>query len=338
MGNNEIVKVSALAKVEVSINEIKQYICPTASDTELVMFQKKCEHYGLNPFLNEIYLVKFKDQPAQTIVSKDSMLSRAYENPNYKGMKSGIVVETVKGELVEREGTIKLPKESIIGGWCIVYNDRLDNPVVVKPLFSEYNKGRAMWLTMPCTMIEKVAIARALRNAFPKMFAGQYIEEEMAHPTDPPLSPSPESTNTKWDLPESTDEGIGDNNVQDTSKHEGHMATGEAEEVKPPAPPVDIDAEGSYSEAQKALFWALGSAKMLGKYIPELTDPKKGAAALKAKMNKDLGTKLNSSNQMSRRQIEKILAKWTKEFEELDAAAVAQRENPPIEETTEAAY
>ena len=43
----------------------------------------------------------------------------------------------------------------------------------------EYNKGKSTWAAMPGTMIRKVAIAQAFREAFPMAVEGMYIPEEM---------------------------------------------------------------------------------------------------------------------------------------------------------------
>ena len=43
----------------------------------------------------------------------------------------------------------------------------------------EYNKGKSTWAAMPGTMIRKVAIAQAFREAFPLTVEGMYTPEEM---------------------------------------------------------------------------------------------------------------------------------------------------------------
>lgn len=43
----------------------------------------------------------------------------------------------------------------------------------------EYNTGKASWLKMPATMIRKVAIVQALREAFPSELGGMYDSSEM---------------------------------------------------------------------------------------------------------------------------------------------------------------
>jgi hypothetical protein len=43
----------------------------------------------------------------------------------------------------------------------------------------EFDKKQSSWKTMPATMIRKVAIVSALRDAFPEDFQGMYDSAEM---------------------------------------------------------------------------------------------------------------------------------------------------------------
>jgi hypothetical protein len=43
----------------------------------------------------------------------------------------------------------------------------------------EYSTGKSNWLTKPGTMIRKVAVAQALREAFPEEMSNLYEQEEM---------------------------------------------------------------------------------------------------------------------------------------------------------------
>ena len=59
----------------------------------------------------------------------------------------------------------------------------------------EYNKGKSTWAAMPGTMIRKVAIAQAFREAFPMAVEGMYIPEEM--PDEQSAEPMPEANQIK---------------------------------------------------------------------------------------------------------------------------------------------
>ena len=44
---------------------------------------------------------------------------------------------------------------------------------------AEYGKNQSTWKSIPCTMIRKVALVHALREAFPNDLGSLYIEDEM---------------------------------------------------------------------------------------------------------------------------------------------------------------
>lgn len=174
------------------------------TDQEITLFINLCKYQGLNPFVNEAYMIKFGDQ-ASMVIGYDAYKRRAYENPDYKGKKSGIVV--LRGEnVVCKEGTCLYPSETLLGGWCRVSYIRNGQPAEEyrEVSLKEFDKGNANWKSMPCTMIEKVAVSQCLRAAFPKDFAGLYTAEEMPGTND---APPPDFKNEQ---PEHTDPVTGE--------------------------------------------------------------------------------------------------------------------------------
>jgi len=73
---DSIVKFKAESGEEVTLSPdvVKRYLVSgdpsKVSDQEVMMFLKLCQYQRLNPFLNEAYLVKFGNEPAQIIVGK----------------------------------------------------------------------------------------------------------------------------------------------------------------------------------------------------------------------------------------------------------------------------
>lgn len=200
--NKKAELTSYVTETGVTINKdtIKDYICPEATDEEAIMFLQMCKAQGLNPFLRDAYLIKYKGSPAQMVVGKETYTKRATSNPNYKGMKAGIIVRPKKGgEFEKREGSLYIKAEEIIvGGWCEVYLVNQEFPVYSSVSFDEYNTGKSLWASKPAVMIRKVAIVTALREAFPKEFQGLYDSSEMAEieggalpekPIDPEQAP-----------------------------------------------------------------------------------------------------------------------------------------------------
>lgn len=149
------------------------------TDQEVAMFINLCKYQGLNPFVREVYLIKYDDKaPATTVVGKDAFTRRAAQLPECHGWKAGVAVMSQKGEYQEREGTIVLPGEKLVGGWCEVKREGRE-PFKSTVNLNEYNTGKSMWGKMPATMIRKVAIVQGLRESFPDKFQGMYDQSEM---------------------------------------------------------------------------------------------------------------------------------------------------------------
>ena len=188
-------KKEIVVKYEVDGNEIKlspsivqNYI--VGSDSKITMpefkfFTELCKARKLNPFLKEVYCIKYGDNPAQIVVGKDAILKRAILNPNYDGMESGVIVIGNIGEPVERKGTFKLPDEQLVGGWAKVYRKDWQHPTYCSVSFDEVAQKKSNgelnsnWSSKGATMVEKVAKVRALRETFIEQLGGMYEAEEM---------------------------------------------------------------------------------------------------------------------------------------------------------------
>lgn len=168
------------------------------TDQEVNYFVHLCRGQGLNPFLKEIYLIKFGQQPATFVVSKEAFLKRAEANSQYDGSESGIIVLNKDGELIERKGGFFLKdSEQVVGGWAKVYRKDRKYPSDVQVTFEEY-AGRTKdgnlnsnWANRPATMIKKVALVQALREAFPNDLNNLYTEEEQGDIQMPMVDTTP---------------------------------------------------------------------------------------------------------------------------------------------------
>ena len=174
--------------------DIKRVICdnPNVTDKEMKLFVELCKAQRLNPFVKEAYLVKYGDNPATMVVGKDVYTKRAQANPRFKGLQAGVFVVDGNGKGKEREGSMVLPGETPVGAWCKVYVDGYDVPIYDSVSFDEYaGKKRdgslnSTWAGKPGTMIRKVAVVHALREAFPEDFQGLYDAAEMEQAMRPP--------------------------------------------------------------------------------------------------------------------------------------------------------
>lgn len=175
---------TSLVKQDLSIENIKKFICPLATDQEAYMFLQLCHHRGLNPFIREAYLIKYNSSsPANMVVGKDAFTKKALESENFNGFEAGVIVDTKDG-IKDRTGSILFPGDALIGGWAKVYRKGIDRPYEIRVSLSEYDKHQNNWKTIPATMIRKVALVQALREAFPKELGGCYDSSELTDKED----------------------------------------------------------------------------------------------------------------------------------------------------------
>lgn len=169
-------------EVSLSADTVKKYLVNgngNVTDQEVTMFLNLCKYQKLNPFLREAYLIKFGTSPATIVTGKEVFTKRASKLKDCKGWQAGITIVNKKGEIERREGGLLLKDEELVGGWCKVFREGWEVPMLSEVSFYEYNKGQSSWKTMPAVMIRKVAIVSALREAFPEDFQGLYSQEEM---------------------------------------------------------------------------------------------------------------------------------------------------------------
>lgn len=156
------------------------------TDQEVAMFLNLCRFQHLNPFLREAYLIKFGTQPATIVTGKDAITKRAMRNPKYAGQQAGVVIfHAESGDLEYRTGSLVMKDEQLVGGWAKVFVKGYDVPIEVSVAYQEYvgttknGEVNSQWSKKPATMIRKVALVQALREAFPEDLGGLYASEEM---------------------------------------------------------------------------------------------------------------------------------------------------------------
>lgn len=163
-----------------------------ASPQELQTLLAIVKNRNLNPFTKEVYFIKYGNNPAQIVVSKDAFMKRAEQNQNYDGFESGVIYEDEKGELKTKKGVILPRKSTLIGGWCEVYRNDRSRPVYREVELSAYNTHKNWWQKAPGQMIEKVAIVAAVRDAFSENVGGLYTADEMEQAA--PIDVTPRET------------------------------------------------------------------------------------------------------------------------------------------------
>lgn len=202
---NEIVFNANGTQVRLTPDTVKNYLVSGDKDKvtmqEVVMFMNLCKFNGLNPWLKEAYLIKYENEPATIVAGKDAFTKRAEGNPNFDGYKAGLILtDDNMEELTYREGSFKLPNEVLVGAYAEVYRKDRDHSYRAEVTFEEY-AGRKkdgslnrQWARKPTTMIRKVALVQALREAFPGTLGGMYSPEEQGveEPIDVPYVEQPQ--------------------------------------------------------------------------------------------------------------------------------------------------
>ena len=151
---------------------IQETVAKKLDQPQTKIFFYTCQALGLNPLLNEICAVPYKNREtgASTLsiqVMRDGFLSIAHRSGKFAGLESGVKTDD--------DG-------KIICGWAKVYHRDFNQPVYQEADFEEYNtptkNGKpTLWASKPKTMIKKVAESMALRKAF--NVNGVYAPEEM---------------------------------------------------------------------------------------------------------------------------------------------------------------
>jgi phage recombination protein Bet len=195
-------KASDGTEVKLTPATVTKYILTgdqNVSDKDVFGFMMKCQARHLNPLAGDAYMTCFKGK-ASVIVSKDYFLRTATQQPTFDGLKAGVVVANKHtGELAYREGSIVgAASETLVGGWAEVYDKGRRVPSRAEVSLAEYDQHRSMWRDpsqggKPATMIRKVALVQALREAYPGAYGGLYDSAEMPGPDTDQQPPEPEA-------------------------------------------------------------------------------------------------------------------------------------------------
>ena len=183
MSNLVKYKTDAGLEIQLTLDDVKTYFAggTQVTDKEAVLFMELCRANGLNPFTRDAYLVKYGSSPASLVTGKETFTKRAKRTPDCDGWKAGIYIKDNNGKLERREGSLLLDGETLVGGWAEVYSKSRKYPDMAEVAFKEYNTGQGLWKGKPATMIRKVALVQALREAFPERYKGLYDASEVGY-------------------------------------------------------------------------------------------------------------------------------------------------------------
>jgi phage recombination protein Bet len=188
-------KASDGSDVRLSPGIVAKYVITgglPVDEREVYGFMAKCQARHLNPLAGDAYMTTYKNKmtgkvEASVIVSKDYFVRTATQQPGFDGIRAGVVVwDRRAGDMRYREGTIySKAQEQLVGGWAEVYDKARSHPSRAEVSLEEYDQHRSLWKTKPATMIRKVALVQALREAYPGAYGGIYDRDEMPEPPEP---------------------------------------------------------------------------------------------------------------------------------------------------------
>ena len=152
--------------------------------------------FGANPFTvpAEIYPLPFVSNGVTTYapaISAKKYIEKGMENPQFDGMKSGVIVEKTDGTIDYRRGQFYSKNEKLVGGWAEIFIKGVREPIFrgvnIEEFIQRKSDGTAnkFWKDKPALMIEKVAQKQAMEIAMkmPRTYIAEEIPtiEDVAH-------------------------------------------------------------------------------------------------------------------------------------------------------------
>lgn len=184
----EFVPFGAEDKIKLSVSIIQNLVAvktrsgKTCTPNDAVKFMMLCQARRLNPFEGDCFLIGYDGKEGPTfslITAHQAFLKRAEMNPEYDGMKSGIIV-TEGDRMVDLEGDFYIEgQQQVVGGWATVYFKNRKQPMHKRVRLKRFQKSFGVWQDDAAGMICKCAEADALRSSFPTMLGGLYLKEEV---------------------------------------------------------------------------------------------------------------------------------------------------------------
>lgn len=236
-----------LANYVPTAKEIKQMICPKATDAEIALFIQTMKATGLNVFLREIYLVKYdKDLPASIVTGYQTYLQIAEGS----GLLDGWDV-VIDDEKDPTKATITIHRKdwSHPFVWTVYRRDVDTSHAKSKP--------KNPWVKQPRHMLRKCAIGMGMRLCFPNVFRGTpYLPEEMTSGVQTDEETSESLANISYQDAEIIDAIPGEEQTEP-----------EEEKSKPDQPPAqqagtdtgsNVLAQGTYNVLRAKYFYQAG--------------------------------------------------------------------------------
>lgn len=150
-------EMSPAWKKMLTVEKLQQLV-PDATRVEIEIFQRQCEEWKLNPFLNQVHLVKHKNKPAYPVIAYNEYLKEAERSKQLAGWK--VTVDNIENKS-EMTATVTIHRRD----WIIPFEHTVYfNEVCLRKWDGTL---AASWKKQPIFMTRKVAISQAFRLCFP---------------------------------------------------------------------------------------------------------------------------------------------------------------------------
>lgn len=179
------------------LDVIRNSFAPNATEPEFLLFAHKAASYGLDPFKNEIFFIKYGNQ-ARIQFAAEAYLSKAREKDGFQPPDTQMVhendefkvamnKETKELEVVQHE--IGFPRGKIIGAYSIAYRDGYKPVTIIMDvseiahMFTGQNKDN--WNKWTSDMFGKHVQQRALKRQYGLEFEDITIPQQEAQQRAP---------------------------------------------------------------------------------------------------------------------------------------------------------
>jgi phage recombination protein Bet len=159
---------------------------------EAVLFLNKCKQYGADPFMNDMYMIKYSASATAAIVTGVGFFQKkAAANPRFKGYGKTLWL-TKEGKWVDC-WVPSLHGKNPMACQASCFIEGYEEKQTFTCNWEENSKNTNPWKTMASRMLEKDAIVGLLRACLPQDLGGLYISEEITGEEAPEATVAPAS-------------------------------------------------------------------------------------------------------------------------------------------------
>lgn len=157
---------------------------------EAVLFLKKCQQYGADPFMNDMYMIKYSANATAAIVTGVGFFQKkAAANPRFRGYGKTLWLSK-DGKWVDC-WIPSLHGQNPMACQASCYIDGYEEKQTFAVNWEENHKNTSIWKSMPSRMLEKNAVVGLLRACLPADLGGLYINEEITGEEAPQATVAP---------------------------------------------------------------------------------------------------------------------------------------------------